>query len=223
MEEKRGLMDLYRLLSDHFGLQHWWPAETRLEMMVGAILTQAVSWENASQAVNRLKEEQLLNLSSLFSISSASLSQLIKASGYYNQKTKKIKALMEFIHYSYGGDLDDLFAEPLESLRAELLGVYGLGPETVDSILLYAGEYPIFVIDRYTYRILRRLGLLPESMDKYDYHRLQHLFMSRLPLRVDLFQEYHALLVAQGKNYCQQRPGCDSCPLLAEEWCQYRV
>lgn len=216
MTDRRPL-SLYRHLLDYYGPQYWWPAETDLEMMVGAVLTQAVNWENASKAITNLKEEGVLNLSSLQEISLQDLSQLIKPSGYYRIKARRLKSLLSFIHREWQGDITRLKEGSLYEHRSRLLKVWGLGPETVDAILLYAGGYPIFVVDTYTIRILGRLGLLARDS---SYTTVQRYFMQNLPEDVHLFSSYHALLVVFGKDLCKKEPCCQDCFLqdLEKKW-----
>ncbi|MCX7919171.1 MAG: endonuclease III domain-containing protein [bacterium] len=204
------LLNIFHRLHNHFGDQHWWPAETRFEIIIGAILTQSTSWKNVEKAIANLKHERLLDCQSLVTIDEKKLAQLIRSSGYFNTKAKKLKAFVTFFHQRYHGNLNKMFAVPLLELRTQLLSVYGIGEETADSILLYAGNKPIFVIDAYTKRIFTRLGLVNP---KVTYSELQTLFMSHLPPNPKLFNEYHALLVALGKNLCTKRPRCSSCPL----------
>lgn len=208
---------LYRRLFDYFGPQNWWPAETELEMMVGAVLTQAVNWKNASVAITNLKREGMLTLSSLYRIGVTDLALFIKPSGYYNLKARRIKGLISFIQTEWQGDLKRLKEGHWEEIRDRLLSIWGLGPETVDSILLYAGGHPVFVVDSYTTRIVERLGLLPQGS---SYQKLQTYFMENLPPDVALLGEYHALLVALGKDFCKKKPRCSLCFLqdLERNW-----
>lgn len=213
MDDPRPL-EVYRQLVKYYGPQLWWPAETDLEMMVGAVLTQGVNWENASRAIDNLKEKDLLNLSSLMCISTEELALFIRSSGYYNLKARRLKSLISFIDEEWEGDLEGLKKGSLDVIRSKLLRVWGLGPETVDSILLYSGGYPIFVVDTYTIRITARLGLLPQGS---SYTRVQEYYMENLPKDVSLFGEYHALLVALAKDLCKKRPCCSSCFLKDRE------
>lgn len=212
MDNRDILMEIFQTLLEHFGPRGWWPGETRLEVMVGAILTQAVAWKNVEKSIQELKAAGMLNLQKLTIIPEAKLAELIKTTLYHNQKAKKIKALMYFINQSYQGNLDLMFTQPLEIIRPELLSVWGIGEETADSILLYAGDYPIFVIDAYTRRIFHRLGL---TEAKASYRSLQSFMHSHLSPDVQLYNEYHALLVALGANNCKKsKPQCSNCPLL---------
>lgn len=207
------LMEMFTTLLNHFGPQHWWPAETELEVLVGAVLTQNTNWKNVEKAIMNLKEENLLSLSHLQTLPVSKLAQLIRPSGYYNIKAKRLKNLIDFIAERYQSDLAGLFDAETESLRQGLLSVNGIGPETADSILLYAAHRPVFVVDTYTHRILRRHGMTDEQT---DYHELQSLFTDHLPDDPSLFNEFHALIVMTGKEYCRRKPLCNHCPL--QEW-----
>lgn len=204
-------MTIYERLSARFGPQGWWPAETPLEVMVGAVLTQNTNWGNVSRAIANLKSAQLLSFEALEALPVARLAELIRSSGYYNLKAKRLKNLLTLIHSRHCGDLAAFFDQDVSRLRRELLTVQGIGPETADSILLYAAGKPIFVVDAYTHRILSRHSLIPEET---DYHEIQALFMDSLPGDPALFNEYHALLVRAGKEYCKKsKPLCAACPL----------
>ena len=205
------LYEIYESLFAHFGPQNWWPADTPFEICVGAILTQNASWKNVKIAIDNLKKKDLLDPFKLYNIPLESLSQIIKPSGFYNTKAKRLKNFVKFLIENYQGDLNILFSKGLEKAREELLNIKGLGKETVDSILLYAGNLPIFVVDAYTYRILHRHSLVPEEA---TYEEMQALFMENLPQDPQLFNEFHALLVACGKNFCKKKePLCKTCPL----------
>ncbi len=209
--KNRIFLEIFERLYQYFGPQGWWPAETPFEVCVGAILTQNASWKNVEKAINILKEKNLLTPKALYRLSEKELSELIKPSGFYNLKAKRLKNFVNFLIENYQGDLNRMKEEDPERLRERLLQVKGLGPETVDSILLYALDKPFFVVDAYTYRILSRHGLCPEEI---SYEELQKLFHENLERDLELFKEYHALLVACGKNFCKKRePLCKSCPL----------
>lgn len=204
------LLEIYRRLYAHFGPQHWWPADAPFEVVVGAILTQNTSWKNVERALANLKAADLLDPARLRLVRTPRLARLIRPSGSFNGKAKKIKALLRYLD-RYGGRLDRLFRQDRETLREELLAVYGIGPETADSILLYAGNHPSFVVDAYTRRIFGRLGWPP---DRLGYAALREACMAALPPDVALYNEYHALLVAHGKSVCTKRaPRCAECPL----------
>lgn len=201
---------IYDILNAYFGDLHWWPGETPFEIVVGAILTQNTNWNNVATAIGRLKEAGLLDPLKLHWTGDNIVADLIRSSGYYNIKTKRLKAFLAFLHNEYDGDLDGMFSEELWTLRDKLLGVRGIGEETADSILLYAGGKPIFVVDAYTRRVLERHGLIPPNR---GYREIQSLFMDRLPHDAPLYNQYHALLVQVGKQFCRKNPLCNDCPL----------
>lgn len=207
---KETLNGMYERLMDRFGPQKWWPAEGPLEMMVGAILTQNTRWKDVERAIEGLKAEGLIGVGELRRIPLERLAEVIRPAGYYNIKAKRLKNLAECIWERSGGDLDALFSEETGALRESLLAVKGIGPETADSILLYAAHRPVFVIDAYTHRILKRHDLVPEET---SYDEMQAWFMDRLPLDAALFNEFHALIVRTAKTYCRRRPNCRECPL----------
>ena len=204
------LMEMYQLLYDSFGPQHWWPGQTPFEIITGAVLTQNTSWKNVEKAITNLKQENLLEPERLNSLSLPLLAEHIKPAGYYNIKAKRLKNFLVWLFESYDGSLDNLKSVPTDFLRTELLSVKGIGRETADSILLYALDRPVFVVDAYTARIAVRHHLIePEA----DYEQLRHLFQSGLPEDTKLFNEYHALLVQLGKQFCKTKPLCEDCPL----------
>lgn len=203
------LKAVYRLLLECYGPQRWWPAETPFEVMTGAVLTQSSAWVNVEKAIGNLKAAGKLSAAALRDMPAADLAALIYPSGYYNAKARKLKAMVEWLG-TYGDDLSRLDRRDFEDLREELLGVHGIGPETADSILLYALGRPIFVIDAYTRRLYPRLGIKPDR-DTYD--AWQRLFMANLPRKVATFNEYHALIVRHGKESCRKKPRCRGCCL----------
>ncbi len=204
-------IEIYNLLLDAYGPQNWWPADSVFEVVVGAVLTQNTNWSNVCKAIDNLKREGLLSFEQMISISIEELAHHIRPSGYYNIKAKRLNNLLLMVHDKYEGELSLLFDEDLETARETLLSVKGIGPETADSILLYGGKFPVFVVDAYTYRILYRHKLIDEQS---DYYSIQQEFFYQLPQDVDLFNEYHALLVQTGKDYCKKKkPLCESCPL----------
>ena len=207
------LMVMFDLLFDHFGPQNWWPGETDVEIMVGAVLTQNTNWTNVEKAINNLKTGKLLSVEAIEKISAQELAEKIRPAGYYNIKASRLKNLIHFIAEEYDGNIGDLFAEEMETLRERLLSITGIGPETADSIMLYAANRPVFVVDAYTYRILNRHGMADEQL---TYYELQDLFMESLTEDPELFNEFHALIVRTGKEYCRKKPRCDICPL--ENW-----
>lgn len=207
---REDLLRVYKLLNGYFGDLHWWPADTPFEVMVGAILTQNTAWTNVEKAISALKSRNLLSPGALFRIDEEVLAANIRPSGYYHVKAKRLKSLVRFLLDEYSGDIDRMCAETLPVLREKLLDVRGIGPETADSILLYACRKPVFVSDAYTQRILRRHGLVANSMDVAD---IRALFMTLLPHDASLFNRFHALLVYTGKTFCRKDPKCTSCPL----------
>lgn len=205
------LLCYYHTLRQALGPQHWWPARTPFEVIVGAILTQSTAWTNVERAISNLRRQRLLSPRTLERVPLAKLERLVKPSGYFRQKARKLKAFVHFLRREFGGSLKRMFATPTAKLREKLLHVYGIGPETADSILLYAGGHPVFVVDAYTKRILARHGLLAENA---SYAQTQALFETNLPRDAELFNEYHALLVQVGKRWCRTRePRCADCPL----------
>ena len=204
------LQDIYRRLMDGYGPQHWWPAEEPFEVMVGAILTQSAAWVNVEKAIANLKSARALSPEALRNIPLDRLSSLVYPSGYYNAKALKLKSLVDWLEEFCNNDLGRVFAGDATRLRQQLLSVYGIGPETADSIILYAANKPVFVIDAYTRRIISRIGLNP---DRNSYSAWQSLFIDNLPAETELFNEYHALLVCLGKNICRKRPLCQQCCL----------
>jgi endonuclease-3 related protein len=205
------LSAIYSALFDYFGPQYWWPGETPFEVMVGAVLTQNTNWHNVSRAIANLKADNLLSLSALVALPKEELAERIRPAGYYNLKAGRLKNLLLFIDGRYHGGMEDFLAQDTETLRRLLLEVKGIGPETADSIMLYAAHKPVFVVDAYTHRILFRHGLIAEDD---GYHEIQEMFHDALPQEVPLYNEYHALLVQLGKEFCKKtRPRCSSCPL----------
>lgn len=204
------LPEIYQKLYARFGPQDWWPGETRFEVMIGAILTQNTNWTNVEKAIGNLKKASLLNPLAFKEVSVYRLASLIKPSGYYNIKAKRLKNFINFLFKEYDGNLGKMSQVPLEVLRPKILAVNGIGEETADSILLYALDKPTFVIDSYTKRFLSRHRIV-ES--KAQYSTIQKMFLRSLPLDVKMFNEYHALIVRLGKEYCRTRALCSQCPL----------
>lgn len=207
---KQILEIIYHKLMANYGPQHWWPAPEPFEVIVGAILTQSASWTNVEKAITSLKTAGVLNPQALRQLPDDEVARLIHSSGYYNAKTQKLKSFARWLRENYNDNLDKLFASSVDDLRHQLLAVYGIGYETADSIILYAANKPIFVIDAYTRRIIKRIGLAPKS-DTYAAY--QAIFMSNLPSDAALFNEYHALLVCLAKNICRPHPFCKQCCL----------
>jgi endonuclease-3 related protein len=205
------LLDYYSALLGALGPQHWWPGRTQFEVIVGAILTQNTAWVNVERAIRNLRRERLLTPRAIERVPRARLGRLIRSSGYFRQKAAKLKAFVAFLREEYRGSLARMFGTPTVELRAKLLAVHGIGPETADSILLYAGNHPVFVVDAYTRRILARHAI---ASDKATYDEIAQVFSRSVPRDAALFNEYHALLVNVGKHWCRARaPRCDSCPL----------
>jgi len=203
-------LDIYNSLFKHFGPQDWWPGETPFEVIIGAILTQNTSWDNVEKAIVSLKASGKFTPEGLFKLQTDKLALLIKSSGYFNIKAKRLKNFLSFLFNDYEGNIDRLLKEDGHLLRHKLLNVNGIGPETADSILLYAAEYPIFVVDAYTNRIFSRHGYIPADA---TYHQIQELFVGNLPKDTQLYNEYHALIVRVGKELCRKTPRCNSCPI----------
>jgi endonuclease-3 related protein len=209
------MYDIYQRLFRYYGPQHWWPGETPFEILVGAVLTQNTSWRNVVKAIDNLKERQLLVFQGLHGATVEEIAGCIRPSGYYNVKAARLRNLLLMISHQYGGELEALLADETSRARANLLSVKGIGPETADAILLYCGNHPLFVVDAYTHRVFSRHGLAPEEC---DYDELQALFMDSLPSDPQLYNEYHALIVRVGKDYCKKgNPQCEGCPLLGVE------
>ncbi|MCZ6679085.1 MAG: endonuclease III domain-containing protein [Candidatus Poribacteria bacterium] len=208
---RKKLLKLYDRLYAEYGPQNWWPAETPFEVVVGAILVQSTAWANVVKAIDNLKAADLLTPDRLAGVSPDELETLIRPSGYYRAKAKKVQAFLSHLRERHRNRLDSLFATDLQALREELLSIYGVGEETADSILLYAAEKPIFVVDAYTDRLFRRLGWIS---GKYHYSSLQEVFMDSLPHDLQLFNEYHALIVRHGAATCRKIPRCGACVLL---------
>ncbi len=209
---KQSLIEIYDRLFAFFGPQHWWPGETPFEIIVGAVLTQNTAWTNVEKAITNLKDLGLLSFEAMVTLPHAALADLIRPCGYFNVKASRLHNLLAMIQARYDGDLELLAQEELPALRQILLEVNGIGPETADSILLYAASKPTFVIDAYTHRLLSRHGLAAE--EGADYYEMQEMFMASLPNTPALFNEYHALIVRTGKEFCKKStPRCAECPL----------
>lgn len=205
------LIEIYERLAERYGGQEWWPAESRFEVMVGAILVQNTAWGNAEKAIRALSDAGLLSPEGLRNADEGAIAQLVRSSGYYRSKARKLKALVAWL----GGredDIDGLMSADPAALREELLGVHGIGEETADDILLYALDIPVFVVDSYTRRLVYRLGLGPETG---AYSLYQRLFTEHLPEDAALFNEYHALVVTHCVSVCKKEPACGECCLLS--------
>lgn len=206
----RQLTALYRILLREHGHAAWWPGETPFEICLGAILTQGTSWSNVEKALGNLRARGLLSFEALAELPASRLAPLIRSSGFFNVKARRVKSFLRFLGRDYGGRAERMALEQPASLRAKLLDVDGIGPETADSIVLYAAALPLFVVDAYTRRIFSRLGLL-RGDESYD--QVQRFFMERLPGDAALYNDYHAQIVLLGKNICRTRPRCAACPL----------
>ena len=204
------LTEIYRLLYDEFGPQQWWPGQTEFEIIAGAILTQNTNWANVEKAINNLKSADCLTPEKIHHLDTTQLAELIRPAGYFNVKAKRLKNFVTWLFDNYDGKLTDLESIDTGRLREELLTIKGVGRETADSILLYAFDRAIFVVDAYTARIVFRHELIgPDA----DYEQLKELFESSLPADTQLFNEYHALLVRVGKEFCRPKARCPGCPL----------
>jgi endonuclease III related protein len=204
------LKDVFDRLYSHYGPRHWWPADSAFEVLVGAVLVQNTAWDNVRKAIDRLRGEDLLEPHALYAVPLERLEELIRSAGYFRVKARRLHNLLEFLVERYGGSLEAMFRTSLPELRESLLTVSGVGPETADSILLYAGGLPAFVVDAYTHRVLARHGWI--GFDA-DYHQIQEHFEAGLPQDAALFNEYHALVVEVGKRHCRKHPRCEGCPL----------
>jgi endonuclease III related protein len=210
------LMQIFDLLLDHYGPRFWWPAESPFEVCVGAILTQNTNWGNVEKAIINLKLAGILTPEALRNVSGEQLAEVIRPAGFFNVKSKRLKDFIGYLFARYDGSLEAMFAGNWLELRRELLTVCGIGPETGDSILLYAGHKPSFVVDAYTKRLFSRLGLIAENT---PYEAVRSLFMENLAADVVLYNEYHALIVQHCKENCRKKPLCDRCPINRK--CEY--
>ena len=208
--QRERLKEIYQLLYSYFGPQHWWPGQTRFEIIIGAILAQNTNWANVEKAIMNLKTADCLSVEKLNRLDLAEIAKLIKPAGYYNIKAKRLKNFLDWLFDKFSGRLENLENLNTSGLREELLSIKGIGPETADSILLYAFDRPVFVIDAYTARVAARHHLVDCD---FEYYQLQNLFESNLPGDVKMFNEYHALLVRLAKKFCKTRPICAGCPL----------
>lgn len=202
---------IYNLLLKRFGRQYWWPGETRFEVIVGAFLTQQTNWRNVEVAIKNLKDNELLNPYSLANAPVCQVEGLIRQSGFFRQKTRRIKLFSQYLVDNYDGSLDKLFTGSQEKIRKELLSLKGVGPETADSILLYAANKLNFPVDAYTIRVCDRLGV-----KELEYEKLAEFFESNLPRDLEIYKELHALLDVAGKTFCKTEPLCSGCPLTSE-------
>ncbi|MEF2229474.1 MAG: endonuclease III domain-containing protein [Pseudodesulfovibrio sp.] len=205
------LLAMYETLLESLGPSRWWPGDSPFEVAVGAVLTQNTNWANVEKAIGNLKTRGVLDARTMYALPPGELAELIRPAGYYNIKAKRLRNFLGFLGREADFDILSLKDRTLRDLRPQVLGISGIGPETADAILLYALEFPVFVIDAYTFRMLGRHGLADEDM---DYHGLQAVFMDALPEDVALYNEFHALIVRVGKDWCKKKAGlCASCPL----------
>ena len=207
---RQTLLNIYVCLHERFGPQHWWPGETPFEIVVGAILTQNTNWKNVEKAISNLKNAGCLAPEKLHSLPIEELAELIRPAGYFNIKAQRLKHFLDWLFEKHDGKLESLESLGLLTLREQLLAIKGIGPETADSICLYAFEKPVFVVDTYTARIFGRHGMI-ESPSGYE--QIQEMFHGDLERDASMFNEFHALIVRVGKEYCKPKPACDGCPL----------
>ena len=208
MQER--LLNIFHDLLNAFGKRHWWPGETKLEVIIGAVLTQNTSWKNVEKAINNLKCHKALDVSVLYKMNIATLARIIRPSGFYNIKSKRLKNIVNVLYENYNGNISKLNNINMFRMREILLNIDGIGRETADSIILYALDKPIFVIDAYTKRFLKNHRLFN---GQNDYDTMQKFFMRNIPQDVYLFNEFHALIVYLCQNYCKKTPLCEGCPL----------
>ena len=204
------LVEMYERLLRAVGPRHWWPGESPFEVIVGAILTQNTSWSNVEKAIDNLKKAGILSAPVMRGVDRDELAQVIKPSGFYRLKAKRLKRFVDFLYEEFDGDMNRMRSQDRGSLRERLLKVDGIGPETADSIILYALGEPIFVVDAYTKRIFSRHKLISE---KWSYEEVQGMVMGELGQDVEIYNEFHALLVFLGKHWCRRVPRCGGCPL----------
>lgn len=210
-KNSKKLTEIYNRLYSHFGPQHWWPGDSPIEIAIGAILTQNTAWSNVEKAINNLKKEKLLNVSSLLKVPKRKLARLIKPAGYFNIKADRLQHFFKYLKKEKcDNQLKSLRRYPTSKLRKDLLDVKGIGPETADSILLYALNRPVFVVDAYTKRVLGRHGLMPDGA---GYEEIRQFFEGSLKKSAPLYNEYHALIVRLAKEHCKTKPRCQECPL----------
>ena len=197
-------------LFDRFGPQHWWPGDSPVEVMIGAVLVQNTAWKNVESAIDNLREADLLDAERILALDDAQLEEFIRPAGYFRRKALRLRHLLEYFLREYGGSITAMQAIDRHTLREGLLGVSGIGPETADAILLYALEKPVLVVDAYTHRVFARHAWVPYDI---DYHQLQAHLVSEIPEDTATYNELHALLVQVGKEFCRKTPRCELCPL----------
>ncbi len=205
------MLGIFERLAAHFGPLHWWPSDSPFEVAVGAILTQNTNWKNVEKAIANLKQAVALCPSGIKALAREELEELIRPSGFFRQKAERLQLFVDYLFTNHQGSLERLLAGPLDDVRQKLLALKGIGPETADSILLYGGHQPSFVVDAYTRRLLSRLEILH---GKESYEQIRALFMDQLPHEPEMFNEFHALIVEECKTFCRKKPLCPSCPLV---------
>jgi len=203
-------MDIYTRLYDRYGPQGWWPGQTPFETIIGAILTQNTNWKNVESALANLRTQNCLDLDKLHTMPAERIALLIRPAGYFNLKSQRLKSFLNWLFARHNGSIESLRNLPASTLREQLLGIKGIGPETADSICLYAFDKPVFVVDAYTARIFGRHGFLEPGC---GYQEIQEMFHAGLDRNAELFNEYHALIVRLGKEHCNRKPVCTGCPL----------
>lgn len=213
MTTRQRLLNIFQILLSTFGTRNWWPGETQLEIIVGAILTQNTSWRNVERAINNMKAKRILDVNVLQTISNQELGEIIKSSGFYNQKSDRLKKFINALHDTFNTSIDNLKFHDTYYLRNLMLSINGIGPETADSILLYALNRPVFVVDAYTKRFIKNHRLYNGNL---KYNEVQQYFMTNLPCDTYLFNEFHALIVCLCQSYCKKVPACVLCPLKKE-------
>ena len=207
---RQALLRFYELMSVHYGPTGWWPGDSAFEIAVGAILTQNTSWTNVERAIANLKGARLLAPRRILDCPPDELEAALRPSGYFRVKARRLRSFCAYLVDRHRGSMKRMARLPLDVLRAELLDIHGIGPETADDILLYACDKPVFVVDAYTRRIFARHGMVPHDI---AYEDLRRFFERRLDPDVSMFQEYHGLIVYVGKDFCKLRPNCEACPL----------
>ena len=207
---QKRLLNIFHTLLESFGKRNWWPGETEVEIIIGAVLTQNTSWKNVEKAITNLRNHNALNINVLYEMDRGRLADLIRSSGFYNIKSNRLMNLIKVIYEDYSGNISDLKDINISKTREKLLGINGIGKETADSIILYALKKPIFVVDAYTKRFLKNHGI--HDGDK-GYDAVQEIFMKNLPHDTYLFNEFHALIVCLCQNFCKKIPLCQGCPL----------
>ena len=210
LPDKKKVLRIYKELYSYYGSRSWWPGDSPFEIAVGAILTQNTNWTNVEKAIANLKHHGVLSAVALHEMALPDVASLIRPSGYYNVKAKRLKAFIGFLMSAYGGDMALMAGTSTERLRIDLLAINGIGQETADSILLYALGRPVFVVDAYTKRVFSRHGIMDEQA---DYEEYQNMFHAGMKADTAVYNEYHALIVGVGKEFCRPEPRCNGCPL----------